>query len=85
MADLRGMGQSNAVHERRKGFMRRATLMAAVARYRKLYGDPEGRIPATFQVIYLTGWGPDPSQPKALKPGSAKASLAAALGDGETP
>lgn len=81
MAELRGMGESNAVCERRRGFTRRSTLMAAAERYRELHGDAEGRVPATFQVIYLTGWAPDPSQPEPLRRGSARASLAAALGD----
>ncbi|HJN23979.1 MAG TPA: methyltransferase domain-containing protein [Rhodospirillales bacterium] len=84
MADLRGMGESNAVIERRRGFTRRATLMAGARRYRELFGDAEGRVPATFQVIYLTAWAPDPSQPQPLKPGSAKSSLAEALGAAET-
>ncbi|HIJ42741.1 MAG: methyltransferase domain-containing protein [Rhodospirillales bacterium] len=85
MADLRGMGESNAVAERRRGFTRRATLMAAASRYRELFGDAEGRVPATFQVIYMTAWAPDPSQPRPLEPGSAKTSLAEALGAAEIP
>ncbi len=85
MADLRGMGESNAVVERRRGFTRRATLMAAAKRYQELFGDAGGRIPATFQVIYMTAWAPDPSQPQPLKPGSAKTSLTEALGAAETP
>ena len=79
MADLRGMGETNAVAERRKGLSRRATLMNATARYRDQFADEGGRIPATFQVIYLTAWAPHPSQQKALKPGSAGARLADAL------
>jgi SAM-dependent methyltransferase len=79
MADLRGMGETNAVAERRKRFSRRATLMNATARYRDQFADEDGRIPATFQVIYLTAWMPHPSQQKALKPGSAGARLADAL------
>ena len=58
MADLRGMGESNAVTARRKTFSRRATLMDACQRYRETWGDAEGRVPATFQVVYLTGWSP---------------------------
>jgi len=81
IADLRAMGEANAIIERRRGFSRRATLLEAADRYRKAFADAEGRVPATFQVIYLTGWSPDDSQPKPLRRGSAKASLADALGD----
>ena len=83
IADLRAMGETNAIIERRQGLTRRATLAEAAERYRKAFADPEGRIPATFQVIYITGWSPHDSQPKPLRPGSAKASLADALGAGE--
>ena len=85
MADLRGMGESNAVLARRKTFTRRATLMAACSRYVETYGDADGRVPATFQVVYLTAWAPHPSQPKALTPGSAEARLADALDGVEIP
>jgi len=81
IADLRAMGEANAIIERRQGFSRRATLLEAADRYRKAFANAEGRVPATFQVIYLTGWSPDDSQPKPLRRGSAKASLADALGD----
>jgi SAM-dependent methyltransferase len=81
IADLRAMGEANAIIERRRGLTRRATLLEAAERYRKAFADAEGRVPATFQVIYLTGWSPHDSQPKPLRPGSAKASLADALGD----
>ena len=79
MADLRGMGEANALIESRKGFTRRQTLLAAAARYRELFADEKGHVPATFQVITLTGWAPDPSQQQPLKPGSASARLADAL------
>jgi SAM-dependent methyltransferase len=79
--DLRGMGETNAALGRRRGFSRRATLIDAVRRYRAQFADAEGRIPATFQVIFLTGWAPHPSQPQPLRPGSAEVRLAAALGD----
>ena len=80
MADLRGMGESNAVADRRKTLTRRATLAAAVDRYRDRFGDDKGRVPATFQVIHLSGWAPDPSQQTPLRPGSAGRRLADALG-----
>lgn len=80
MADLRGMGESNAVAGRRKGLTRRATLMRAADIYRDRHAGADGRVPATFQVIYLTGWAPAPDQPKALPPGSGESSLRDALG-----
>lgn len=79
MTELRGMGEANALAARRKGFTRRATLMAAAEAYQKRHARPDGRIPVTFDILYLTGWAPDASQPKPLKPGSASASLAEAL------
>ncbi len=81
MRDLRGMGESNAVAARRKSFTRRRTVMAAAEKYRDTFSDGTGRMPATFQVIYLTAWAPAPGQPKPLKPGSATLSLADALGE----
>lgn len=81
--DLRGAGEANAVIERRRNPSRRTTLFAALSRYAELHGDAEGRVPATVQVIYLTAWAPDPSQPKALRPGSAGTRLAEALGTAE--
>jgi hypothetical protein len=79
MRDLRGMGEANGVAERRKGFSRRKTLFAAAERYAELYGGTDGRIPASFQIITLTAWAPDASQPRALSPGSAKVRLSDAL------
>lgn len=80
MRELRGMGETNAHVGRRKTFTRRQTLIAMAEIYRERFGGADGRIPATFQVIYLTGWAPHESQPKPLKPGSAQVSLAEALG-----
>ena len=85
MRDLRAMGETNAVHERRRSFTRRATLFRAAALYRERFGLPDGRVPATFQVIFLAGWAPHESQPQPLRPGSARARLADALGATEHP
>jgi len=85
LADLRGMGAANAVFERRKGATRRATLMAAAEAYRNNFGGPDGRLPATFEVIYLTAWAPHPSQQKPLRPGSARSRLSDALDTTEIP
>ena len=85
MHELRGMGESNAVRTRRQGFSRRATLMEAAAAYQRHHAAKDGRIPATFEVIYLGAWAPHPSQPKPLAPGSASKRLAEALDAPEQP
>jgi SAM-dependent methyltransferase len=85
MRDLRGMGESNAMVERRRTPTRRATLARAAAIYAEKYGQADGRVPATFQVITLTAWAPHPCQPKALAPGSARSRLADALDAEERP
>ena len=85
MADMRAMGESNATIEARKGMTRKATMMAAVEKYQEMFQDPDGKIPATFQIITMTGWAPDASQQQPLKPGAAEARLADALGSEEIP
>lgn len=75
MRDLRGMGESNAVIERRKGFTRRATLLRAAEIYHANFAGPDGRVPATFQILNLTAWTPHESQPRPKAPGSAKVSF----------
>lgn len=79
MHDLRGMGETNALTARHNGFTRRSILFDAAARYAKCHTNSEGRIPATFQIIYLTGWAPHKSQQKPLAPGTSTARLAEAL------
>jgi NADH dehydrogenase [ubiquinone] 1 alpha subcomplex assembly factor 5 len=79
MRDLRGMGEANAVAGRRRGFSRRDLFAAATERYRRAHAQADGRIPATFEVVFLTAWAPHPDQQKPLRPGSATASLAQAL------
>ena len=85
MRDLRGMGETNAARERRKTFTRRATMMAMAEHYRAHHADDGGRVRATFQIVYLTGWAPDASQQKPLAPGSARRRLADALDAEERP
>jgi SAM-dependent methyltransferase len=75
-ADLRGMGETNILQHRRKTPLKRDTLMRAATLYMDEYATANGKIPATFQILFLTGWRPDKSQPKPLQPGSATASLA---------
>ncbi|MEK7245484.1 MAG: methyltransferase domain-containing protein [Pseudomonadota bacterium] len=88
MRDLRGMGEANAVAARRAGFSRRGLFAAAAERYRRAVmpvdmhshdAQADGRVVATFEIVYLTAWAPHPGQQKPLRPGSAKASLAEAL------
>lgn len=85
MRDLRGMGETNAVTARAAGFTRRAVLFEAAAHYAALFGGADGRIPATFQILYLAGWAPHDSQQNPLRPGSAGMRLADALGTEERP
>ncbi len=81
MADLRGMGETNAIFDRQKTFTGREIFAKAAALYAQRYGMEDGRIPASFHVITLTAWAPHASQPKPLRRGSATASLADALDD----
>nr|CAG4641025.1 EOG090X09JT [Eulimnadia texana] len=74
MHDLQGMGESNATWIR-KSHLHRDTLFSAAAIYQELYGNKDGTIPATFQIIYMIGWKPDPSQPKPLERGSGNVSF----------
>jgi len=85
MQDLRGMGETNAAIGRRRGFTRRATLLRMADLYRQQQAGADGRIPASFEVITLTGWSPHESQQKPLRPGSAAHRLAAALDTVEFP
>ena len=79
MADLRRMGATNILIERRRTPTRRATLLRMAQIYGERFSDSDGRIRATFDVIWLSGWAPHESQQKPLRPGSAKASLEAAV------
>jgi SAM-dependent methyltransferase len=79
MADLRRMGATNVLVERRRTPTRRATMLRMAQIYGERFADADGRIRATFDVIWLSGWAPHESQQQPLKPGSAKASLAEAV------
>lgn len=83
MRDLRRMGATSALIERRRLPLRRATLLRMAEIYAQRFADADGRIRATFEIIWLSGWAPDESQQKPLAPGSAKTRLAAALGTKE--
>ncbi|WP_445500955.1 methyltransferase domain-containing protein [Microvirga sp. G4-2] len=80
MRDLRAMGLTNALNDRRRTPLKRGTLMRAAQVYAERFADPDGRISATFEIVWLSGWTPHESQQKPLRPGSAKMRLADALG-----
>ena len=79
MEDLRRMGATNIMIERRRPLTRVATMLRMSEIYAKRFSDPDGRVRASFDIIWLSGWAPHESQPKPLRPGSAKASLEAAV------
>jgi len=79
LRDLRAMGETNVLVDRPGRPLSRAVVGRAFELYAQRYADAEGRVPATFEIVTLTGWAPHESQPKPLKPGSAKVRLADAL------
>ncbi len=85
MHDLRAMGEGNALQARLRRPTRRGVLIRAAEIYADRFATPDGLIPATFEIICLTGWAPHDSQQKPLRPGSAAARLADALNAAETP
>lgn len=85
MRDLRRMGATNVLTERRRTPLRRATLQRMAEIYAQRFADADGRVRATFEIAWLSGWAPHESQQKPLRPGSAKQRLADALGTKEIP
>ncbi len=83
MHDLRRMAATNPLHERRRTPLRRATLMRMAQVYGERFSDPDGKVRATFEILWLSGWAPHASQQQPLKPGSATRRLADALGTTE--
>lgn len=79
MHDLRGMGEQMATHSRAKTFTRRDVLFRACEIYQDIFGDDDGRVPATFEVITLTAWAPAPDQQQPSTRGSGQISLADVL------
>ena len=80
MRDLRGMGEANALAARDPNPVPARMFVQAAKLYAENFSTEEGRIRATFDLVFLTGWSPSDSQPKPLRPGSAKTRLADALG-----
>ncbi len=83
MRDLRRMGATNTLSERRRTPLRRATLAKMAQIYAQRFADADGRVRASFEIAWLSGWAPHESQQKPLKPGSATQRLADALGSQE--
>ena len=79
MADLRAMGEINSLQARSRKPLRRDVLARACEIYQSRHGQPDGRIPATFDILYLAGWRPHPGQQKPAKRGSGQVGLAEAL------
>jgi SAM-dependent methyltransferase len=82
LADLRAMGAASALQARSRKPLRREVLLRAAAVYAERFADPDGRLRATFDLVWLAAWAPHESQPKPLEPGSAKVRLADALKGG---
>jgi SAM-dependent methyltransferase len=85
LADLRAMGETSALVERPRAPLTRAVVTRACELYQERHAEPDGRVPATFEILTLTGWAPHPDQQRPLRPGSARARLADALGAVERP
>lgn len=83
MHELRAMGAGNILADRRRAPVSRALLTRVSEIYADRFADPDGRVPATFEMLVMTAWAPHESQQKPLQPGSAKARLADALGTTE--
>ena len=79
MRDLRAMGASNALVARSRRPGSRRLFMRAAEIYAERFADPDGRVRATFAIVWMSGWAPHASQQKPLKPGSAEVSLAKVL------
>jgi SAM-dependent methyltransferase len=84
LRDLRAMGASSALKERARRPVSRRFWMRAAAIYAERFSDPDGRVRARFDLVWLSGWAPHESQAKPLQPGSARMRLADALGVKET-
>jgi len=79
MREVRALGGGNVLVARKRTPLPRRTLLRAEEIYRTRYGTPDGKVTATFQFVFMSGWGPDASQQKPLHPGSARSRLADAL------
>jgi SAM-dependent methyltransferase len=85
LKDLRAMGETSVLIDRSRKPLSRRVLLRAMELYQERFAEPDGRVPATFEIVTVTGWAPHDSQQKPLRPGSAKMRLADALGTVERP
>jgi SAM-dependent methyltransferase len=85
LKDLRAMGETSVLIDRSRKPLGRKVLLRAMEIYQQRFAEPDGRVPATFEIITVTGWAPHESQQKPLRPGSAKMRLADALNTVEQP
>jgi len=85
MHDLREMGETNALSQRQRSWGGKDIFLRTAEIYRENFATDSGRIKATYDIVFLTGWAPDGSQPQPLRPGSAKQRLADALKVPEVP
>ncbi|GHA48078.1 SAM-dependent methyltransferase [Amylibacter ulvae] len=83
MHELRNMGETNVLEQRQKRMMRRDVLAAMLDEYQSAFSTPDGRVNATMEFVFLTGWAHSDTQQKPLRPGSAQSRLAQALGVAE--
>lgn len=83
MKDLRRMGEGNAILARKKSFTAKSLFLRAGEIYAQKYAESDGRIRASFEIIFMSGWAPHDSQQKPLPPGSAQHRLSDALGGTE--
>src|SRR5690606_34007465 len=82
--ELRALGATNPLRERDKRFLTRRHLLRAAEIYSEKFSDPDGRVRATLEILWLSGWSPHESQQKPLKPGSARTRMRDVLGDKST-
>lgn len=85
LQDLRAMGETSVLLDRSRKPLSRKVLFRAMELYVERFAEPDGKVPATFEIVSVTGWAPHESQQKPLRPGSAKMRLADALGVKEQP
>lgn len=85
MQDLRAWGATNALAERSRKPLKRTTLARMLEIYDERFSDADGRVRATFEIVWASGWAPHDSQQQPLKPGTARTRLADALGVPEGP
>lgn len=83
LRDLRGMGATNVLRDRSRRPLRRGVVVRMAEVYGERFADADGRVRATFEIVWLSGWAPHESQQKPLRPGSAAVRLADALGTTE--